>query len=411
MAAEGVEGRGETVSDSAPGEPGEPIATLALADPGTGARAFLVLDSLREGRGAGGGVRLTPTVTLAETRRLARAMTYKYGIIGVPSGGAKLGIVGDPRDPRKPDVLRGIARLIAPLVRADVYRFGEDMGTTREDVAFMYREIGVDPVELGRERARRLGRTLALPPGATMADLGGRAFEETITGHGLLEVLLEACQVAGLDPAGTRVAIQGFGTVGAGLARLLAARGIAVTAVADVEGTIEAEAGLPVEALLAARDALGTIDRARLPRGLRQRPREAWLDAPADVLVPAAVADAITEADVDHVRARLVLEAANLPVTEAAEAMLHARGVTVVPDVVANAGAAAGYAMIWFGQTTPERVYADVGARLRAATRQVLETSQAGGTTPRAAARAAALANLRAHGVAFNRAAAGAEGL
>jgi len=195
---------------------GEPIVILTLQDPSTGTRAFLVLDSLVDARGAAGGVRMMPGVTLEEVKRLARAMTYKYGGIGVPSGGAKLGIVGDPADPRKPEILRGIARLIAPLVRADVYRFGQDMGTTTDDIALMYRETGVDPIELGRERAKRFGKSVSLPPGATLATLGGRDFEDTITARGLLEVFREACELIGLDPAGSRVAIQGFGTVGGG---------------------------------------------------------------------------------------------------------------------------------------------------------------------------------------------------
>ncbi len=382
---------------------GEPIEILTLQDPSTGTRAFLVLDSLVDARGAAGGVRMMPGVTLEEVKRLARAMTYKYGGIGVPSGGAKLGIVGDPADPRKPEILRGIARLIAPLVRADVYRFGQDMGTTTDDIALMYREIGVDPIELGRERAKRFGKSVSLPPGATLATLGGRDFEDTITARGLLEVFLEACELIGLDPVGSRVAIQGFGTVGGGLARLLHERGVRITAAADAEGSLEDEGGLPVDALLAARGPLGTIDRSMLPRGIKGRPREGWLEAPADVLVPAAVADAITAANVGRVRARMVLEAANIPVTEEAEVVLHSRGVTVVPDFVANAGAAAGYAMIWFGQTTPDRVYEYVGRRLRSTTRVVLETSRGEGMLPRAAARSVALKNLVGHGVVFNR--------
>jgi glutamate dehydrogenase/leucine dehydrogenase len=88
---------------------------------------------------------MMPTVTAAEVRRLARAMTFKYGISGVPCGGAKLGIVADPADPRKPEILRRIARLIAPIVRGDLYRFGEDMGTTRDDIALMYRRWASTP--------------------------------------------------------------------------------------------------------------------------------------------------------------------------------------------------------------------------------------------------------------------------
>jgi glutamate dehydrogenase (NAD(P)+) len=383
---------------------GAPIMAFTFHEPVTGVEAFLAVDSLPEGGPTVGGVRMTPTVTLHEITRLARAMTYKYGISGVPCGGAKFGIAADPADPRKPEILRRVIRLIAPLVRGDIYRFGEDMGTTRDDVSLMYRELAIDPVGSIQLRAQRFGKDLAFPAGTTMASVGGADFEETITGYGLVEVFDEACAVTGLDPKTSRVAIQGFGTVGAGLAKLLYARGVRVTTVADALGTLEAEQGLPIPELLAARSALGAIDRAKVGAGIRQRPRDAWLDSPAEVIVPAAVSDAITEANVDLVRARLVLEGANIPLTEGAEAMLHARGVTVIPDFVANAGAAAGYSLIWYAPGPRESIYEIVGQRLRTVTRAMLETSRRDGLLPREAAKAVAVASLEKLGVAFNRA-------
>jgi len=331
-------------------------------------------------------------------------MTYKYAIGGAPSGGAKCGIVADPTTPRKADILRGVASLIAPYVRPGIYRFGEDMGTTKDDIALMYRAAGADPIELLKARAQRFGKELRLASDATWATAGGKKFEDVITGHGLMEVLLETCEVRGVDPRTLRVAIQGFGTVGAGLAELLDARGMSVIAVADAKGLLEQDGGLPVAALLAARDALGTIDRARLPKGIRHRAREEWLDSPAEIVVPAAVADAITMNNVGAVKAQIVLEAANLPVTTEAEAALHARGITAVPDFVANAGAAIGYAMLWHGPSPVERIVEDVGRHLRSVARELLEASRAPGVLPRHAAEAVAVATLERHGVAHNRA-------
>jgi glutamate dehydrogenase (NAD(P)+) len=383
---------------------GDPIATLTLREPATGVRAILVLDTLHEVSGAGGGVRMMPGVTVDEMRRLARAMTYKYAIGGAPSGGAKLGIVADPADPRKPEILRGVARLIAPFARPGVYRFGEDMGITKDDVALMYRAIDVDPIALLKERARRFGKDLQLARDATWATAGGRNFEDVVTGYGLMEVLLEACEMRELDPLTLRVAIQGFGTVGAGLAALLDARGIRVVAIADAAGVLERETGLPIPALLSAKSPLGAIDRSRLPGGIRRRPRDEWLDTPAEVVVPAAIADAITVDNAGAVKAQIVLEAANLPVTREAEAALHARGVTVIPDFVANAGAAIGYAMLWHGPSPVDRIIEDVGRRLRAVTREVLDTARRSHVLPRQAAEAVALATLELHGIAHNRA-------
>jgi glutamate dehydrogenase (NAD(P)+) len=330
-------------------------------------------------------------------------MTYKYAIGGAPSGGAKLGVVADPADPRKEQILRGVARLIAPYARPGVYRFGEDMGITKDDVALMYRSIDVDPIALLKERARRFGKDPRLAPGATWATAGGKNFEDVVTGHGLTEVFLEACTLRGFDPRTLRVAIQGFGTVGAGLAQLLAARGIRVIAVADAEGLLQQDEGLPMPALLAARSPLGIIDRSGLPAGIRRRAREEWLDTPADVVVPAAIADTITARNAGDVRAEIVLEAANLPVTPEAEALLHGRGITVVPDFVANAGAAIGYAMLWCGPSTPDRIIEDVGCRLRSVTREVLDAARRSNVLPRHAAEAVAISALETNGVAHHR--------
>ena len=354
---------------------GDPIGTLLLREPTTG------------------------------VQRLARAMTYKYAIGGAPSGGAKLGIVADPADPRKPDILRGVAKLIGPYARPGIYRFGEDMGTTKDDVALMYRAAGADPIALLKERAARFGKDLRLPSDATWATAGGKNFEDVITGHGLMQSLLETCDVRGTDLRSLRIAIQGFGTVGAGLAALLDEHGVRIVAIADAEGLLEHEAGLPIPTLLAARSPLGTIDRTRVPAGIRRRARDEWLDTDAEVVVPAAVADAITMKNVDSVKAQIVLEAANLPVGGDAEAALHARGVTVVPDFVANAGAAIGYAMLWYGPSPVERIVDDVGHRLRSVTRAVLEASREPDRLPRRAAEAIAVGTLERHGVAHNRAA------
>lgn len=381
---------------------GDPVETITFKDPDTGVTAYLVLDSLLNGGCAGGGIRMMPNVTLEEIKRLARGMTFKYGITNIPSGGAKMGIVADPKSPHKREILKSIVKMLAPFVRADVYRFGEDLGTTKEDVAFLYQEIGIDPVEMSRDRAKKLGKTLALPPGTKMSDLGGKGFEEKITSHGVYHVFLEACENLRLEPRGLSVAIQGFGTVGGELARLLHQNGIKVPVIADIEGTLEKESGLPIEELLAIRSPLGAVDRSRLPAGIRQSPREAWLGAKVDVLVPAAVADTITESNVSEVKGRLILEAANIPITPAAEAILHQRGITVTPDFSTNAGAAAGYAMIWFGQCAPEQAYDAVAQRLREMTRAIFEVARTTKIPPREAAKIVAIDNQIKNGVSLN---------
>lgn len=381
---------------------GLPIAILSMHEPSTSVDAFLVIDSLMPLGGSGGGVRMMTSVTLEEVTRLARAMTYKYGSMGAPSGGAKLGIAANPRQANKSEILRGVARLIAPLVKADVYRFGEDMGTTKEDVMLMYREIGVDPIELGRARAARRGYAIDLPPDVKISSLGGEGFAERITGFGVAEVFAEACDVLGFDAHHLRVAIQGFGTVGGELARLLSLRGVRVTTIADARGTMHCDDGLDVNSLLAARNEFGEVDRNNLSPSVAVLPPEAWLQTDAEVIVAAAVKDAITIDVVPALRCKLIIEAANIPIPADADHALFERGIPVIPDFVASAGSAAGYAMIWGNQTTPIGATAAVGKRIREITSMSLRRSIKRNVSPRSAARELALENMKELGMQMN---------
>ncbi|MFD0069621.1 glutamate dehydrogenase, partial [Streptomyces sp. NPDC127574] len=172
-------------------------------------------------------------------------------------------------------------------------------------------------------------------------------------GCGVAESGLAARDRAGVAHAGTRVAVQGVGSMGGATARFLTRAGLKVVAVADVKGTLANPDGLDVEALLAARDAYGTVDRAALRPGDRELPGDAWLSADAEVLVPAAVSYAVDAANQAGIRARWVVEAANMPVLADAEELLAARGVVVLPDVVVNSGTNA-----WWWWT----LFGDIGA-------------------------------------------------
>ncbi len=357
-----------------------PLYEVVMQDPASGTQAFLVVDTLQGGL-AGGGIRMTPTVSLGEVRRLARAMTHKFSAIGVPMGGAKAGIVAAPGVPRG-EALDAFARLVEPLLRA-FYVAGEDMGTTAADVARIYRAAGCSWAEVVR---RQTG--VALPEAFDPTDFHGVNLEEQLTGFGVAEATEEACAVLGLDPKGARVAIQGFGTVGSVTAKNLSEKGFTIVAIADVEGAVHAPGGLPVEALLAAKDAYGTLDRARLDFPHQTLDRDAWLDVEAEVLIPAALADTVHRGNVGRVRARLVVEGANIPLTDEAEDVLFERGVAVVPDFIANAGAAGGFGLILTGQTeqAPEAVFAELGRRMRKVTRQVLARARRDGVSPRRAA-------------------------
>ncbi len=350
-----------------------------------GIKGFVIIDSLVNGLCAG-GLRLREGLTEDEVCRLARVMTHKFAASGIPIGGAKAGIALDPRHPEKNAVIEKFAKVIRPIL-SEKYLVGEDMGTTRADIANFYKAAEVDPIAVAKKRMSEKGITLDLPDGFDMlsdeSDLEG-----LMTGHGVAECTEKACAQLGLDIDGVKVAIQGFGSVGSGTARCLAEKGAKIVAVSDVEGTISNHKGLPVDKLEAARDKLGTIDRKKLDFVFAEKPGKAWMSQGAQVLIPAAVADTITMDNVEHVTAQLVVEAANIPVTLDAERQLHRMGVVAVPDFIANAGAACGFGLLLSGQISldAEEVLREIGKRIKGTTANVIAGGRDLNLLPRKAA-------------------------
>ncbi|MFG2126746.1 Glu/Leu/Phe/Val dehydrogenase dimerization domain-containing protein [Streptomyces sp. NPDC048751] len=378
-----------------------PLLSLTWVDHITGRRGHLVVDRLVRGV-ASGGLRMREGCTLEEVAGLARGMTMKEALHYdpesryVPLGGAKGGIDCDPRHPEAYGLLVRYLRAMRPYVES-CWTTGEDLGLTQDLVDRAAAEAGlgssiqaVYPL-LDDEAAAR--RRLA---DAFAVEVDGIGLDELVGGCGVAESALAALDRAGLPYAGARVAVQGLGTMGGATARFLARAGLTVVSVADVKGTIANPAGLDVEALLAARDAHGTVDRGVLRPGDRELPGDAWLSADAEVLVPAAVSYAIDATNQEVITARWVVEAANMPVRPEAEALLSARGVTVLPDVVVNSGTNAWWWWTLFGDIGPDadEAFAHTRRSMRALVDLVLTRAQTDGTTPRAAAHAIATDRL-----------------
>ncbi|MGA4838508.1 Glu/Leu/Phe/Val dehydrogenase dimerization domain-containing protein [Streptomyces sp. G45] len=377
-----------------------PFMSLTWTDHVTGRRGFLVVDRLVRGV-CSGGLRMRPGCTLDEVAGLARGMTMKEALHYdpraryVPLGGAKGGIDCDPRAPEAYGVLVRYLRAMGPYV-ASCWTTGEDLGLTQEVVDRAVADAGlVSSVQavyplLDDEAAAR--RRLADAFAVTVDGIG---LDALVGGCGVAESVLTALDAAGAEPGRTRVAVQGFGTMGGATARFLARAGLTVVAVADVRGTVANPAGLDVEALLAARDAYGTVDRAALRPDDRELPGDAWLAADAEVLVPAAVSYAIDAANQERITARWIAEAANMPVRPEAERLLAARGVTVLPDVVVNSATNAWWWWTLFGDigaargaAAAEEAFGHVRRAMRALVGRVLDRAGRDGTTPRAAAHA-----------------------
>ncbi len=350
-----------------------------------GIKGYVIIDSLVNGLSAG-GLRMREGLTEDEVGRLARAMTHKFAAMRIPIGGAKAGIALDPRHPDKAEVIEKFAKVIRPIM-AEKYLVGEDLGTTKADIAALYRDAGISPVAVAKKRMALKGITIDLPDDFDLLSDESN-LEELMTGYGVAECADEACSQLSLDLSGATVAIQGFGNVGSGSAKFLTEKGAKIVAVADVKGTIYHSKGLPVDKLIAARDDLGTIDRGKLDFSFTEYPRDQWMSLYAQILIPAAVADAITKENVGKVTARLVIEAANIPATLEAERKLHRMGVAVVPDFIANAGAACGFGLLLSGQTKfdPQQVLQEIGVRIRSATAKVVEAGENRNLLPRKAA-------------------------
>ncbi|MGP3775596.1 Glu/Leu/Phe/Val dehydrogenase dimerization domain-containing protein [Streptomyces sp. SDT5-1] len=378
-----------------PTTPTAPLTQLTWTDHVTGRNGYLVVDRLVRGVSSG-GLRMRAGCSLDEVAGLARGMTMKealhYNPEGryIPLGGAKGGIDCDPQDPEAYGVLVRYLKAMRPYIES-FWTTGEDLGLTQDLVDKAAAEAGlvssiqaVYPLLDDEEAARqRLADAFAV-------DVDGIGLDELVGGCGVAEAVLVALDRAQVPYEGTRVALQGLGTMGGATARFLARAGLTVVAVADLKGTIANDSGLDVEALLAARDAYGTVDRELLRPEDRELPGDAWLSADADVLVPAAVSYAIDAANQERITARWVVEAANMPVLPDAEELLTRRGITVLPDVVVNSGTNAWWWWTLFGDigADADEAFAYTRRSMRALIDQMLARAEGDGTTPRAAAHA-----------------------
>lgn len=336
-----------------------PYMSLSWADHETGARGYLVIDSLIRGI-AGGGLRMRAGCTLQEVGDLARAMTLKEAIAFregaryVPLGGAKGGIDFDPADPRAHEVLRRYLEAMLPLLEAR-WAAGEDLGVRQDELDRLAAELGLEStvdaalhyVEDGPASGlARLAQGFA-------ARERGIGLGELVGGYGVARAAVAGLRQLGRDPAAATAVIQGFGSMGGAAARYLADAGVRVIGVADAAGLIVNEDGLDVERLLVTRDPRGGLDRDALRPADRRLPREQWASTPADVLVPAAISYVIDEPVAAALPAALVVEAANVATLPEAEAALAARGVPVVPDIIANLATNAWWWWTLFGDVEP----------------------------------------------------------
>lgn len=365
-------------------------------DPSSGARGWFVIDRL-VGNMCSGGIRMRAGVTVEEVTDLARTMSHKMAVLDIPYGGAKSGIDFDPATPEAQDVLRRFIEAIRPFI-AERYATGADLGTHEDDIIAACQLVGLThPLQAGFKTEGGAGLTRVKQALALRSE--GIPITELMAGYGVAECTIEAAGVIGLPLKGARVALQGFGNVGGAAARYLDRAGIKLVTVADIEGAIVDEDGLDVAHLLSIRDRFGCIDRQRLPGSARTAPEPAWLEQPVDIVIPAAIGHAIDAENQRGIECRLLVEAANNPLTDVAEAELERRGITVVPDFVANAAAAFLFCGLLEKRLEPnlDSIFSVTSRQLRSTTKALLERSRARRISGRQAAEEIAEERLSAH--------------
>ena len=273
-----------------------------------------------------GGIRFHPDVTADEVKALAGWMSLKCGVTGIPYGGAKGGIVCEPRSMSTGELerlSRGYVRAVSQIVGPTKDIPAPDMYTNSQIMAWMLDEY--DHIREFDSPGFITGKPLAL---------GGSQGRETATSKGVLYTLQTVCQLRGKKLEGLKVIVQGFGNVGGYLAYYLHELGAKVVGISDALGAIYDESGLDIPYLLSRRDSFGIVS------GLFDDvlTNEELLQKECDVLVPAAIGGVITEDNADLLKCQLIIEAANGPTTKGALRKLSERGITVVPDILANSG-------------------------------------------------------------------------
>jgi glutamate dehydrogenase (NAD(P)+) len=276
---------------------------------------------------AKGGIRYHPQVTLDEVKALASWMTWKCATVGIPYGGGKGGVVCDPKGMSQPELERLTRRYafeIAPIIGKDSDIPAPDVYTDEQTMAWI-----MDTISMVRGHTE-----LAVVTGKPLA-LGGSQGRNEATARGCLYALRDACRVKGTSLRGARVAVHGFGNAGANVARLVAADGARVVAVCDSRSGVYAENGLDVQSALQHKKVTGAVHGLQNAAEIE---RDAVLEVDCDILLPSALENSITLANVGRVKAKIIAELANGPVTPGADRVLADAGVFLIPDILANAG-------------------------------------------------------------------------
>jgi glutamate dehydrogenase (NAD(P)+) len=273
-----------------------------------------------------GGLRFHSDVNLGEMRALAQLMTWKTALADVPFGGAKGGISVDPstlRADQLETMTKRFTQKMAPILGVHEDIPAPDINTDPQVMAWIFEEY-----------SKTHGHSPGIVTGKPL-EIGGSPGRLEATGHGVAFITAQACSDLGLPVHETRAVVQGFGNVGSHTARRLAELGSRITALSDVDGGVVCEDGIDVPEALIYTKRTGRLD--GLP-GSKRINNDELLGLPCDILIPAALEATIDCDNEASIQAKLIVEAANMPLTHGADTSLRNRGILIVPDLLANAG-------------------------------------------------------------------------
>ena len=362
-----------------------PEYIVNVYDPKIGMKGFLVIDNTALGPGKG-GIRMTADVSDEEVWRLARTMTWKNAIAGIPFGGAKAGISWPGgSEGLKKKYIQGFARAIK-IFTPRKYIAGPDVNTGEKEMRWFVEATGNWKSATGKPD------NLCIKIFGKPGEKCGIPHEFGSTGFGIAQATAVAAKFMGIDIKKATVAIHGFGNVGSFTYRYLRNMGAKVVALADLSGATYSSKGINHHSIEALIQKKGLIRQCR--KCTFVSPKNFW-NLPVDILIPASVTDVINDDNKDDIKARIIVEGANIPMTEKIEKELFNKGILIVPDLIANAGGVIS-SFAEYRSYNPKRMFGLVKRKITASVSLVLKRSLKLNQNPRDVALEIAKQRVRA---------------
>ncbi|PIZ89561.1 MAG: Glu/Leu/Phe/Val dehydrogenase [Candidatus Nealsonbacteria bacterium CG_4_10_14_0_2_um_filter_37_10] len=363
-----------------------PEYIIEIYDPKLKYQGILVLDNLAAGVGKG-GIRITPDLTTEEVWRLARVMTFKNALADLPFGGAKAGIILDPQKvslTKKKKIIESFARALKPFC-PKYYIAGPDINTGEKEMEWFAKAVGDWQAATGKPA------NVCIKLFGDKWERCGIPHEFGSTGFGVAQVAKVAADFFGIDIKKATAAIAGFGNVGSFVFKFLQETGAKIVAVSDIKGAVFNQEGLEYSRLMKLKSQGKSIVNYFPAKKI---PREAIYELPVDILIPAATSDVIGEKNYRKVKAKVIVEGANIPIREEYEEKLYKKGVLIVPDILANAGGVISSFAEYKGYH-PKQMFEIVKKKLMKMTKLVLQESKNKKLPPRIIAKEIAQKRVR----------------